>query len=192
MPLEDLLVKVKEEKNLEIEKMKEDLQKDFKFLDQKFGKELQEIESELEKDFQKKKESLLKKKEREYFFKLKMKELELKKELFEEVKQKVLLKLETLSFEDKKKIYLKRLEEEKSFLEESSDIFVSKGKKEKLEPIIKSVGIKKDTKELDFDFGEGFLVKGDRWTLSITLEEILNKEIDKNKKEFIDLLFKGL
>lgn len=192
MPLEDLLVKVKEEKDAEIERLKKDYQENLLALDKKKNQELEEIKARLEEDFQRNKEDFLKKKEREHSFILQMKELEIKKEVFEKAKEEILSKLENLSFEDKKKIYLKRLQQEKSFLEESSEIVISKKNKEKLEPIIRTLGFAEKIREADSDFGDGFLVKGPKWTLSITLEEIVNKEIDNNKKEFVDLLFKGL
>ncbi len=192
MPLEDLLAKVKDEKRQEEKSLKKEHRAALEDLDNRKKEELESLKKKLERELEEKKKDLLGKKERQTFFNLKMKRLELKKELLEEAKSQALKDLEDLSVEKKKKIYLNYLKEEKELLEEASEIAVPEGKRKKLTPILKEAGIGKDPVERDLDFNEGFLVKGGRWKLEITLEEILEKQVERDKKEFINLLFGDL
>ncbi len=192
MPLEDLLAKVKDEKREEELRLKREHKNDLENLDSLKREELESLRDELEAELQRKKKMLLSKREREESFGLKMKELGIKKELLEEAKGKVLEELQNLPVEDKKEIYLKSLKEEKELIDEASEIVIPKGKKEKLTPILKEAGIVMSPVEEDLDFKEGFLIRGDRWLLTITLEEILNAEIERDKKSFVNLLFESL
>ncbi len=192
MPLEDLLAKVKDEKRQEEISLKREHKNALENLDSQKREELENLKEELEKELEEKKRDLLEKKERQESFNLKMKRLEIKKELLEQAKEKVLEDLEDLSVEKKKEIYLNQLKEEKELLEEAAEIAVPEGKKSKLAPILKEAGISKDPVEKDLDFSEGFLVKGKRWKLEVTLEEILERQVSRNKKEFINLLFGDL
>ncbi len=192
MPLEDLLAKVKDEKREEELSLKREHKTALENLDSQKRKELEDVKAKLEKEFEEKKKNLLSKKERAKSFDLKMERLEVKKRLLEKAKEEVLRKLENLPVEKKKEIYLANLEEEKELLKEASEILVPKGKKEKLAPILRQVGVKREPIEKDLDFKEGFLIQGGRWKLEVTLEEILEKQISRDKKKFINLLFGDL
>ena len=192
MPLEDLLAKVKDEKREQELSLKREHKTALEDLDSKKREELESVKDELEKDLEAQKKDLLTKKERAKSFDLKMDRLEVKKDLLEKAKEKVLEKLEGLPVEKKKEIYLANLKEERELLEEASEILVPEGKKDKLAPVLKQAGVDMDPIEVDLDFKEGFLVKGGRWKLEVTLEEILEKQISRDKKKFINLLFGDL
>ncbi|MGM0439167.1 MAG: hypothetical protein ACQEP3_01880 [Patescibacteria group bacterium] len=192
MPLEDLLAKVKDEKREEELALKREHKTALENLDSEKRAELESIKDELQKEFGEEKESLLTKKERQKSFELKMERLDLKKELLEKAKEEALKKLEDLSVEEKKDIYLANLKEEKQLLEEAEEILIPKGKKNNLAPILKEAGVDQKPQEKDLDFSEGFLVKGGRWRLEITLEEILERQISRDKKKFVNLLFGDL
>ncbi len=192
MPLEDLLAKVKDEKREEELALKREHKTALENLDSRKRAELEEIKNDLETELKERKRDLLTKKEREKAFDLKMERLELKKELLKEAKEEILSKLEDLPIEKKKDIYLSSLEEEKDLLKEASEILVPKGKKEKLAAILKEAGVEKEPLARELDFKEGFLVRGGRWKLEVTLEEILDRQISRDKKKFINLLFGDL
>ena len=192
MPLEDLLAKVKDEKREEKLALKREHKTALENLDSEKRSELEEIKSDLQSELEDEKSDLLNKKERKKAFDLKMKRLELKKDLLEDAKNEILERLEGLSGEKKKEIYLANLKEEEDLLEEADEILVPKGKKEKLAPILKEAGIEKELVEKELDFKEGFLVRGGRWKLEVTLEEILDRQISRDKKKFINLLFGDL
>lgn len=189
MPLEDLLAKVKDERRKEELRLKREHKTALGDLDSKKREELEFVKDEFESKLQREKQDLLTKKERQEKFELKMKRLQRKKELLEEAKREALKTLEALSFEEKKKIYLHKLEDKKDLIEDAKEIAVSKGKKKELSPILKEAGISQKPVEKELPFKEGFLVKGDRWTLEVTLENILKKEIERNKKEYINIFF---
>ena len=192
MSLEDLLAKVKDEKRQEEVSLKREHKNALENLDTRKRDELERVKKRLDNELEEKKRDLLEKKERQEAFNLKMDRLELKKELLDEAKAKVLEDMEKLSIDKKKEIYLSSLKEQKDLLNEADEIAVPEGKKKNLEPILKEAGIKITPKEKNLDFGEGFLVKGERWTVEVTLEEILEREISRNKKKFVNLLFGDL
>ncbi len=189
MPLEDLLAKVKEnkkEKKLTLEREHKQALED---LDSKKREEFENLKDNLEKRLKEEKEDLLSKKEREEAFRLEMERLQKKKELLEKAKKEAIERLSSLSAKEKKEIYLKNLKDKKEVIEESSQIMVPKGKKKELTSILKEAEIKQKPVEKDLPFKEGYLILGGKWTLEITLENILSKEIGKNKKEYVDTLF---
>ncbi len=192
MPLEDLLAKVKDEKREKELSLTEQHEKAVQEIKEEKKAEMEELKESLEREFEEKKENLLTKKEREIFFELKMERLQLKKELLQKAKQEVLSEIENLPTSKKKRIYSQNLEREKELLKEAREVVVPKGKKEKLKPVLKEAGIKMDPVEKDLDFKEGFLFQGERWQFEVTLEEILEREIEKSKKEFVNLLFEDL
>jgi vacuolar-type H+-ATPase subunit E/Vma4 len=137
----------------------------------------------------KEKEDLLSKKKRQEAFRLEMKRLQKKKELLSKAKEEAADQLSSLSAKEKKDIYLKNLKDKKKIIKESSQIVVPEGKKKELRAILKEAGIDKEPIEEKLSVKEGYLIKGGKWSLEITLEKILNKEVDRNKKEYVDTLF---
>lgn len=192
MPLEDLLAKVKDEKREKELALKREHKTALENLDSKKREEMEALRDRLEKELADKKEDLLTKKERKKSFELKMKRLELKKELLKEAKTEALKRLDDLSVEKKKHIYLSMLKEEIDLIREAEEIFIPKGKKEKLTPVLKEAGVKTEPTERDLDFKEGFLINGKRWKLEVTLEEVVERMISRDKKSFVNLLFGDL
>ncbi len=192
MPLEDLLAKVKDEKRKEEIRLKREHKNALEDLDSQKREEMESLRVKFEKEMKEKKAKLLENKEREEDFRLKMERLDLKKGLLEKAKKAALKKLENISLKERKKIYLSKLKEKKKILNEAEEIAVPKGKKKKLESLLKETGIDKKPVEKELDFQEGFLAKGDRWTLAITLEEILQDKIKEDKKDSVTLLFGDL
>ncbi len=192
MPLEDLLAKVKEDKTKEEIKLKKDHQNDLDLWHKRKKQELESLKQELEQELKHKKEDLLKKKEREQLFCLKMERLEIKKSLLSNAKKQVLARLENLPFDKKKEIYLKRIKKEQGIINQAEEVIAPYSKKQEIVFILEEAGINKEVKEGEIKAKEGFLVKGDKWFFSITLEEILDKHINQNKKRLIDILFKSL
>jgi len=189
MPLEDLLAKVKDKRRQREIEMKKEHQERLDEIKERKKKEYEDLKSDLDNRYSEKRQELFSKKLRTEEFDLQMERLELKKELLEEAKEKTLEDLEDLSEKEKAEIYLKRIKKEKDLLKDASKISVPKGKKKELEPILKEAGIEKSPEEKDLEFKEGFLFSGDRWSVSITLDDILNSKVKKERKELVNLLF---
>ncbi len=189
MPLEDLLAKVKDKRRQREIEMKKEHQERLDEIKERKKKEYEDLKSDLDNCYSEKRQELFSKKLRTEEFDLQMERLELKKELLEEAKEKTLEDLEDLSEKEKAEIYLKRIKKEKDLLKDASKISVPKGKKKELEPILKEAGIEKSPEEKDLEFKEGFLFSGDRWSVSITLDDILNSKVKKERKELVNLLF---
>ena len=192
MPLEDLLAKVKDEKREKELALKREHKTALENLDSEKREEMEDLRDRLEKELADKKEDLLTKKERKKSFELKMERLELKKELLKEAKAEALKRLNDLSVEKKKHIYLSMLKEEIDLIKEAEEISIPEGKKEKLAPILKEAGVEIEPTEKRLDFKEGFLINGKRWKLEVTLEEIVERMISRDKKSFVNLLFGDL
>ncbi len=191
MPLEDLLAKVKDEKREEELRLKREHKTALENLDSEKRAELEDLKERLKKEREEKKESLLTEKERKLSFELEMERLNLKKEFLEKAKTEALKKAEELPIKEKKDIYLQKLEENEDLLKEASRIVVPEGKRKHLAPLLKEV-IDRKPEEDTLDFEEGFLIEGEKWSLAITLEEILEKEIENDKKKYVKLLFGDL
>ncbi len=189
MPLEDLLAKVKDEKREKELALKREHKTALENLDSQKRQEMEELRDSLEKELNEKKNDLLTKKERKKSFELKMERLETKKELLQEAKKEALSRLEDLPVEKKKEIYLSMLKDEIDLIKEADDIFIPRGKKDKLSPILTEAGINTEPIEKELEFKEGFLIQGGRWKLEVTLEEIVERLISRDKKSFVNLLF---
>ncbi len=192
MPLEDLLIKVKQDRAQEEQKMQAEHKCQLQALEKKKTAEISRLENELAQAWSEKKERLLRQKEKAESFRLAMERLALKKELLEQAQNQALEKLVGLDFGAKKDLFLNRLKEELVFLKEAEEIVVPHGKKQAFSALLELVGLNKTIREDKLAIKEGMLARGKNWSLTISLAEILQQRLNQDKKKFIDILFQSL
>lgn len=192
MPLEDLLIKVKQDKAQEEQQIRADHQRYLEELKQNKMQQISSLQKELDNALAKKKKNFLAEKERKKSFSLNMERLELKKELLQKAKDKALEKLLALPLEKKKPLYLKKIKEEMPILQEAKEIIVLPSRSQEILQLLQTIGLDKKIREENIGLKDGFLARGENWFLSVSLQEILEEYIERDKKKFINILFNDL
>ncbi len=192
MPLEDLIAKVKDEKRKDILSLEKEHRKAVAKMEQEYEEKIDQLKERFRKEKKEKKENILKNKEREESFNLKMKRLNLKKKLLKEAEKEALKEAENLSQSKKEALYLEKIKEAGDLMEEAKEIVVPKEKESEAKSILKKVGAEDKMKTGEVEFKDGFLIRGDKWSSTISLDSILNGMIEDNKKKFVKILFEDL
>lgn len=191
MTIEDLISQIKKAAEKEIEMLKKehnlDIQKIDKGAERRIAEKKKQLDSELEKE---KKERIVRYSEEKEFL-LRMEKLAFKEKLINKILAKTKDNLKKLFFEDKRKIYEKKIDEIKNLVNEKFTAFAPKGKINEVKNLLDKSGLGNViVLEKDLGFEDGFILEGEKLLFELTLEGIFEELAVKEKGYFSSLLFK--
>ncbi len=189
MSLEKLLGKVEEDAKKEIEALKKESAVELEKMDVEKKQQMEELRKDKEKELDSEREKVLLDYEKEKEFQLNMELLKTKKQLLEEASLAAKKSVGDSAKEQKHEMLRKKVQEVEGVIGEKSLVFVASGKKREMSGIFQGVPVENIIEKGNVK-NDSFVIEGKKFVFRVSLDEIVDQLIQKEKDFFANLLFK--
>ncbi len=189
MSLEKLLDKIEKDAQEEIEALRKEHSLALEKIDSERKEKVEDLKKEKREELERERKRILDDYEKEKEFQLKMELLEMKKNILEDAASSMKKEVKEINLSRKKEIFRKKAGEAEKVNGRKFLVFVPSGKKKEMEDVFKDVP-KKNIVEKKIGEEEGFVIEGKNFIFKVTLSDIVDEAIEKEKDFFARLLFK--
>ncbi len=189
MSLEKLLSKVEEDAKKETDTLKKESIVELGKMDAEKKQKMEELRKKKEEELEAEREKTLLDYEKEKEFQLNMELLKTKKELLEEAASSAKKSVGDSAKEQKQEMLRKKVKEVEEVIGEKCLVFVAPGKKQEMLDIFQGIPANNIVEKSSIE-NDSFIIEGKRFVFRVSLDEIVDQVIEKEKDFFARLLFK--